>query len=123
MHSVECPFCGVLHVPNRYGEVHLAGDPFGWPGVEVVAQVAICINCERPYLIVITRQTGEVVDYEPKVTPHTSALHGVPKDVLDDLHEGERARGYGLHKGAVMLFRRAVQGSCYDKKAPDVRLL
>ena len=115
--SIKCPHCGTKHVPElsrsrQEWSVHYQQ--------QVTASVAVCPDCTRYYVVV--EGEGGFVDWLPRALPRALSLEGVPTAIAKDFEEAQVARGYGLHKAAVMLFRRAVQAVAVDLKAPDTKL-
>jgi Domain of unknown function (DUF4145) len=72
---------------------------------------------------------GGGVATEPRLFPIGSARNvepavksSVPPAILEDLQQAETCEEVGAIYGAALLYRRAVQYFCRDKKAPDGRL-
>jgi hypothetical protein len=115
--SIICPYCGTKHVPElsrtrQEWSMHYQS--------HVTASLGVCPDCTRYYVVV--EGEGGVVDWQPRALPRAVALEGVPTAIANDFHEAQVARGYGLHKAAVMLFRRAVQSVAVDLMAPEMKL-
>lgn len=113
--TVTCPECAAVHVPvdvgNRVGII-----PDKRHG-QVLLSVSRCPNCLMHYAL-YRDERNNVVWWEPH-TARPEVPEGVPKPILDDYIEGQRALANSLHKAAAAMFRRAVQGASIDKGAPD----
>jgi Domain of unknown function (DUF4145) len=86
----------------------------------VEVSLATCPDCQGYYVVV--QKAGELIDWQPRALPHVVQLDGVPEPIAADFREAQLARGYGLYKAAVMVFRRAVQATCSHLDAPDIKL-
>lgn len=79
-------------------------------------------SCKRP--IVGTRvDTEPGVEYWPKSPVRLPSFDDVPASIKNDAVEAHVCLQVGAYRAAAVMARRAIQGSCFDKGAPDKRPL
>lgn len=125
--GMQCPHCGVLMAPRHHARWEVfAFDDEGTGQTRIFGGWS-CSVCGRP----ITGEAGQdnvqgdvpiEGRYYPVADRRPTWPASAPEDVRKDATAAHRCYAIGEWRASATMARRAIQGACIDKGAPDRKL-
>ena len=126
MPTLTCPHClARSHFTEKArwlgqshpGDLASRGIPF-----QVLYGAWTCDGCQMP-IVGAQREYSDDLDWYYPTTLTRPDYPDVPEDVAQDAREAHQCLSVGAWRAAVVMARRALQSTAYDKGAPGDRLL
>jgi len=124
--ALTCPHCGTRTILEP--RAHWDAPTRRSQGTAIRFGAWSCRSCGEPIVGDVTQDPveGDVPSpgfYYPQKIPDPTYPANLPADVAQDGRDAHRCFAIGAWRASAAMARRAIQGACIDKGAPDEKLV
>lgn len=124
--AIDCPHCGTRTILTLRTSWDAATRRS--PGATIRFGAWSCASCGEPIVgdVMNDPVEGQIPSpgfYYPQKVPNPTYPANLPADVAHDGRDAHRCFAIGAWRASAAMARRAIQGACFDKGAPDRKLV